>query len=66
MELPMIHLTQKGQAYVWNIQREESFQELKKRRMLALDLILPDTKESFVLYYDALKMGLSGVLMYNG
>lgn len=34
--------------------------------MFASVLILPNLSESFVVYCDALKMGLSGVLMPNG
>jgi len=38
---------------------------LKKRLTSALVLILPNLKESFVVYCDASKMGLGGVLMQN-
>ena len=31
-----------------------------------LVLILSNLSESFVVYYDALKMGLGGILMQNG
>jgi len=44
---------------------EKSFQELKKRLTSAPVLILPNPKESFVVYCDASKMGLGGVLMQN-
>lgn len=30
---------------------------------MSTSLVLLDTKESFVVYYDASKMGLSGVIM---
>ena len=45
---------------------EESFVELKKRLTSAPVLILPNLGESFVVYCDASKMGLGGVLMQNG
>ncbi|MCI73442.1 ABC transporter C family member 12-like, partial [Trifolium medium] len=51
---------------VWNENCEKSFQELKKRLTTAPVLILPDAKESFVVYCDASKMGLRGVLMQKG
>ena len=38
---------------------------MKKRLTLAPVLILPNPKESFVVYCDASKMGLGGVLMQN-
>jgi len=65
LALPLTQLTRKGQAYVWDAKCEKSFQELKKRLTSAPVLILPNPKESFVVYYDASKMGLGGVLMHN-
>ena len=38
---------------------------LKKRLTSTPVLILPNPKESFVVYYDASKMSLGGVLMQN-
>ena len=61
--LPLTQLTWKGQAYVWDAKREKSFQELKKRLTSAPVLILQNPKEWFVVYCDASKMGLGGVLM---
>jgi len=54
-----------GQAYVWDAKCEKSFQELKKRLTSAPVLISPNLKESFVVYCDASKMSLGGVLMQN-
>ena len=65
LALPLTPLTRKGQAYVWDSKCENSFLELKKRLTSASVLILPNLKESFVVYCDALKMGLGGVLMQN-
>ncbi|MCI83709.1 ABC transporter C family member 12-like, partial [Trifolium medium] len=45
---------------------EESIQELKKRLTTAPVLTLPDASEPFVVYCDASKMGLGGVLMQRG
>ncbi|MCH85510.1 retrotransposon protein putative Ty3-gypsy subclass, partial [Trifolium medium] len=45
---------------------EESFQELKQKLTSAPMLTLSDSNESFVVYCDASKMGLGGVLMQKG
>ena len=66
MALPLTQLTRKGQAYVWDVACEESFVELKKRLTTAPVLILPNLGESFVVYFDASKMGIGGVRMQNG
>lgn len=66
MTFPLTQLNSKGQTYVWDVKCEESFQELKKRLMSALVLILPSPTKSFVVYCDASKMDLGGVLMQNG
>jgi len=63
LALPLTQYTRKGQAYVWGAKCEKSFLELKKRLTLAPVLILPNLMESFVVYCDASKMGLGGVLM---
>jgi hypothetical protein len=42
---------------------EERFQGLKQKLTSAHLLILPNLNESFVVYYDASKKGLGGVLM---
>jgi len=65
LALPLTKLTRKGQAYVWDAKCEKSFLELKMRLTSAPVLILPNLKESFIVYYDASKMGLGGVLMQN-
>jgi hypothetical protein len=66
LTLPLTWLTRKDQAFVWDASCEKSFQELKKRLTTTPVLILPNAKESFVVYYDASKMGLGGVLMQKG
>ena len=66
LALPLTKLTCKGAAFVWDVRCEESFLELKKRLTTAPILILPNPEEPFVVYCDASKMGLGGVLMQNG
>jgi len=58
-------LTQKGQGFVWDAKCEESFQEFKRGLTSAPILILPNAHESFVVYCNAYKMGLGGVLMQS-
>lgn len=48
--LPLAQLTQKGQAYVWDVQCEESFKELKRKLTFAPVLILPNSSESIIVY----------------
>ncbi|XP_050896118.1 uncharacterized mitochondrial protein AtMg00860-like [Lathyrus oleraceus] len=63
--LPLTQLTKKAQAYVWDVHYEGSFQELKRKLTYTLVLILSIPSESFVVYCDASKMGLCGVLIRN-
>ena len=65
LALPLTKLTCKGRAFVWDVQCEESFGELKRRLTSALILTLPNLGEPFVVHFDASKMGLGGVLMQN-
>ena len=45
---------------------EECFEELKRKLTTSPVLILPNPSELFVVYCDASKMGLGGVLMQDG
>ncbi|XP_058754443.1 uncharacterized protein LOC131627620 [Vicia villosa] len=63
LALPLTRLTCKGKTFVWDVQCEESFNEMKKRLTSAPVLTLPNPGEPFVVYWDACLMGLDGVLM---
>ncbi|XP_028193324.1 uncharacterized protein LOC114378944 [Glycine soja] len=63
LALPLTKLTRKGQAFVWDAQCESSFRTLKERLTTTLVLALPNSSKPFVVYCDASKMGLGGVLM---
>ena len=66
LALPLTQLTCKGKPYVWSTQCESSFNELKQQLTKAPILILPKPDEPFVVYCDASKLGLGGVLMQDG
>ncbi|KAK7293359.1 hypothetical protein RJT34_16223 [Clitoria ternatea] len=56
---PLTKLTRKNQPFVWTIEYEKSFEELKMRFTSALIILaLPDLQEDFVVYCDASKHGL--------
>ncbi|KEH41545.1 DNA/RNA polymerase superfamily protein, putative [Medicago truncatula] len=66
LALPLTQLTCKGKAFVWDVQCENNFSELKKQLTTAPVLILPKSDEPFVVHCDASKLGLGGVLMQDG
>nr|GEY98774.1 putative reverse transcriptase domain, aspartic peptidase domain protein [Tanacetum cinerariifolium] len=56
----------KGEKSVWTDEREESFEELKRRLVSAPILTLPSGSGGFQIYSDASKKGLGCVLMQHG
>nr|GFA08708.1 retrotransposon protein, putative, Ty3-gypsy subclass [Tanacetum cinerariifolium] len=52
--------------FVWNEEREKSFEELKQRLVSAPVLVLPSGLGGFQIYSDASKKGLGCVLMQHG
>ena len=50
---PMTELLKKDTKFVWTDECEASFQELKKRLVTALVLILPNIRKDFQVYCDA-------------
>ncbi|WMV54852.1 hypothetical protein MTR67_048237 [Solanum verrucosum] len=63
---PLTTLTQKKVKFQWSKACEKSFQKLKDRRTSALILRLPEGLDRFVVYCDALKIGIGCVLMQHG
>ncbi len=63
---PMTQLLKKGKKFEWTPECEASFQELKKRLTTAPIFATPDISKEFVIYCDAYRTGLSGVLMQDG
>ncbi|GJZ40122.1 putative nucleotidyltransferase, ribonuclease H [Tanacetum coccineum] len=59
-------LMRKGEKFVWTDERNESFEELKRRLVSASILTLPSGSGGFQIYSDASKKGLGCVLMQHG
>jgi hypothetical protein len=66
MSKPMTKLLKKDKSFEWMPACEASFQELKKRLMTALVLVMPDMEKPFSIYCDASGQGLGCVLMQDG
>ena len=62
---PMNQLLNKGKKVEWTLECEECFQEFKKRLTIASVLATPDISKEFVIYCDASRTRLDGVLMQN-
>nr|GEW58153.1 putative reverse transcriptase domain-containing protein [Tanacetum cinerariifolium] len=52
LALPLTKLMRKGEKFVWNEEREKSFEELKKRLVSAPILTLPSGSGGFQIYSD--------------
>ena len=63
---PLTRLTRKTEKVEWTPKCEESFQELKRRLLIAPLLTLPDASGEFVIYSDASHKVLGCVLMQHG
>ncbi|GKB29451.1 putative reverse transcriptase domain-containing protein [Tanacetum coccineum] len=50
-------LMRKGEKFVWTDERQESFEELKRRLVSAPILTLPSVSVVFQIYIDASKKG---------
>jgi hypothetical protein len=63
---PMTKLLEKDKKFEWTPACEASFQELKKRLLTALILVMPDMEKPFSIYCDVSGQGLGCVLMQDG
>jgi hypothetical protein len=63
---PITKLLEKDKKFEWMPTCEASFQQLKKRLMTALMLVMPDMEKPFSIYCDASGQGLGCVLMQDG
>jgi hypothetical protein len=59
-------LLKKEEKFVWNVERDEAFQTLKKLLTTSPVLAQLDITKSFNVYYDASSTGLGYVLMQEG
>nr|GFC42149.1 reverse transcriptase [Tanacetum cinerariifolium] len=66
LALPLTKLMRKGEKFVWNEEREKSFEDLKQRLVSAPVLNLPSGSGGFHIYSDASKKGIGCVLMQHG
>lgn len=66
LAMSLARLTRKGTRFVWSMECERSFAELKQRLTSAPILTLPLGTGGFVIYSDASKKGLGCVLMQHG
>jgi hypothetical protein len=61
----LTELFKKGVPYIWNTEREESFQALKLALSSTPVLALPDFTQTFVIETDACSRGIGAVLLQN-
>nr|GFA62824.1 putative reverse transcriptase domain-containing protein [Tanacetum cinerariifolium] len=66
LALPLTKLMRKGKKFLWNEEREKSFEELKRRLVSSPILTLPSRTGGYQIYSDASKKGLDCVLMQHG
>ncbi|GJR20795.1 putative reverse transcriptase domain-containing protein [Tanacetum coccineum] len=66
LALSLTKLMRKGEKFVWNEERENSFEELKRRLVSSPILTLPSGTGGYQIYSDASKKGLGCVLMQHG
>ncbi|GJU20712.1 retrotransposon protein, putative, ty3-gypsy subclass [Tanacetum coccineum] len=68
LALPLTQLMRKGEKFVWTDERQESFEELKRRLVSAPILTLPSGSGGFQIYSDASKkgFGLCFVITWEG
>jgi ribonuclease HI len=62
----MTSLLEKGREFKWDEKCQDSFDQLKKRLMSPVVLVMPDLQKGFDIYCDACDQGLGCVLMQEG
>jgi hypothetical protein len=66
IDKPITDLLKKEEKFIWNAERDEAFQTLKKLLTTSPVLAQPYIVKSFNVYCDASGTGLSCVLMQEG
>ena len=64
--IPLMHLTKKNQAFMWDEDCEDSFTKLKKALTSAPVLVLPGRAKPFTVYTDACRTVLRKLLIQEG
>ncbi|OIR56751.1 MAG: uncharacterized protein A8A55_2499, partial [Amphiamblys sp. WSBS2006] len=59
---PLYELTEKGKKFKWEPAHDQAFRELKEALEANCTLRIPDFQKPFVVYTDASKEGLGGIL----
>ncbi|XP_073313509.1 uncharacterized mitochondrial protein AtMg00860-like [Primulina huaijiensis] len=62
---PMTALTNKNSKFIWGSECQENFDRLKQELTTTPVVAMPSGQQEFVLYTDALKLGLDAVLMQH-
>jgi hypothetical protein len=63
---PVTSLLEKGGEFKWDEKCQDSFDQLKKKLMWPLVLVMPDLQKGFDIYCDACDQGLGCLLMQEG
>jgi hypothetical protein len=63
---PVTDCMRNNNKFVWTIEAETAFQEIKRRLTTTSVLVLPDFSNPFKLHCDASKLGIGAVLSQNG
>ena len=58
---PIYDLTRKGRQFVWGVEQQEAFKEIKQRLQKPPVLHMPDKIERFQLYSDTSKYAMGSV-----
>ena len=59
---PIYDLTKKGKPFLWGIEQQEAFEEIKKRMLKPPVLSIPDRKGRFILNSDTSKTATGSAL----
>ena len=64
--VPLTHLTKNNTPFVWSVDCQSAFQQVKALLSTAPVLAMPDPKKRYTVYTDASIYGCGGVLMQEG
>ena len=64
--VPLTRLTKKSVTFCWGSEQQAAFETLRQWLCKAPILTLPEGVNDFVVYYDALIVGVGAILMQRG